>query len=302
MKKINVLLAILFLSGAVFFTSCSEDDDDNVDVSPNISFKGGEGFTANDTEVPVGDSVKVGITAQQNDNSGKKLNHLEVTMIFNNVENQVYQEDLNDEFIDRNFTITVNNEGPSRYVFKVTDKANETAEVDITLTGVPSTGPIYSYSEKIMGSYDNNNDGSSFASADGTVYDINEAKNNSEKVDWMYSYGNSTNATIMAPSDDLADAFFGDNMDDFNTRNETMFKLIEENVDWDNIEDDGPIMEYTSSGVDQTSLTQLEEGEIIGFITDPNKSDFAGKHGLIRVDAIQAGADGSIEISVKVQQ
>ncbi|MGM0613673.1 MAG: hypothetical protein ACQESM_09210 [Bacteroidota bacterium] len=302
MKKINVLLTIMFLSGSVFFTSCSDDDDENLDLSPSITFKGGEGFTSSESEVPVGDSVKVGITAQQNDNSGKKLDYLEVSVISNNVENQLHQEDLNDEFIDRNFTIAVNNEGPSRYVFMVTDEAGETAEEDITLTGVPSSDPIYSYSEKIMGSYDNNTDGSSFASADGTMYDINEAINNSEKIDWMYSYGSDTDATIMAPSDDLADDFFGVNMDDFSTRNETMFKLIEENVDWDNIEDDGPIMEYTASDVNQTSLTQLEEGDIIGFITDPNKDNFGGKHGLIRVDTIQAGNDGSIEISVKVQQ
>lgn len=161
MKKFNVLLAILFLAGASFLTSCSNDDDENLDVTPTISFKGGAGYTSDDANVTVGDSVKVGITATENTNSGEKLNYFEVTSTFNNVE---------------------------------------------------------------------------------------------------------------------------------------------ETVDWDAITDDGPIVEYTSTGVEMTAARQLEGGNVIGFITNPTKDDFAGKHGLIRIDAITEGADGSIEISVKVQE
>jgi hypothetical protein len=166
------------------------------------------------------------------------------------------------------------------------------------ITTVVNSGPINEFSMKIMGAQQNSN-GSSFASIDGTTYGLATAKANAAKIDWMYFFGATNFATLAAPDDAAAQTIFTDPTNGLQTwavKNPTRFKLVTEVIDWASITNDEVITAQTQSGVDQTKISSLAPGKILAFITA------TGKKGLIRVESITGEEDGTITISVKVQQ
>lgn len=309
MKRLSFLLVAVILGSMTVLTSCKSDDndDDNVNLEPTLNFVGGTGFISEDATVESDENFKFGVNCFSNTTSGEKLTNFKITAIANNDPIPAFAVDtsFSNDTYQNEFMYTVTNTGTTavdvNFIFKITDKDGQYTEKNIHVTVEPGGGLIYEYNDELMGSY-NSTEGSSFASADGTVYLMSDAKENSAKIDWMYSYGNTDFASFFAPSDDLADKFFGTNMDEFDTRNETKFKLITETVDWDNIVNDTPILMYTESGVTESGLTDLQVGDIIGFITDPNKPEFAGKHGLIKILSYEENNGGTVTFSVKVQQ
>lgn len=309
MKRLSFLLVAVILGSMTVLTSCKSDDndDDNVNLEPTLNFVGGAEFISEDATVESDEAFKFGVNCFSNTTSGAKLTNFKITAIANNNPIPEFAVDTNfsaDDFQNQ-FLYTVTNSGTAavdvNFIFKITDKDGQYTEKNIHVTVEPGGGPIYEYNDALMGSY-NSTEGSSFASADGTTYNMDNAQTNSAKIDWMYSYGNTDFASFFAPSDDLADKFFGTNMDEFDTRNETKFKLVTETVDWDNIVDDSQILMYTASGVTETGLTDLQVGDVIAFITDPDKPEFANKHGLIKILSYEENNGGTVTFNVKVQQ
>jgi len=310
MKRLQFFLFAVIIGSLTVFTSCKSDnnDDDNMNLEPTLNFTGGAGFISDDATVESKEIFKIGVTAFSNTTSGEKLENFKVTAIANN-------NPVPDFAVDSNFSAesfqwqnqyTIEVTGTTavdvNFIFRITDKDGKYIEKNITVTVEPAGNPIYEYTDKVMGSY-NAAEGSSFASADGNTYNMQNAQANSAKIDWMYSYGNTDKASLFAPSDALAVYFFGENnMNAFATKNDTKFKVVTETVDWNNIIDDSQILVYTASGVTATGLTDLQVGDVIAFITDADKPEFAGKHGLIRILAFETNNAGTITFDVKVQQ
>lgn len=302
MKKLSFFFALLIMASLPFFTSCSKDDT-TTDVKPSITFTGGTGFTSSDVTLEIGESIKVGISAFSNTSSNAKLQNLKIVRTFNNVPFTALDSTFSSTTA---FNITLESyaypeAGVERWTFTITDKDGESAEIDFNITTIVSSGPITTYTQKILGSYANNDYGSSFASADGTVYTLSEAKANAAKIDWMYFYGGSTNlASLVAPSHaDAADVFSSttNGVSTWSVRNDTrLFKVsLPAGVSWDNITTDAEIIPL-ATGISGGKTNLLTVGQIIAFQT------VTGKMGLIKIEAITGTTAGTITYSVKVQQ
>jgi hypothetical protein len=135
MKRAIYFMGLLLLTGAMVFTSCNKDDDDPVDINPNLAFMGGADYTSSDATFIVGEAFKVGVNASENANSGKKLVSFVVVRTFNNVPTTV----LDSSFSSATFTwednLLANAEvGTERWTFTVTDKDGVASQLAFVIT------------------------------------------------------------------------------------------------------------------------------------------------------------------------
>jgi hypothetical protein len=299
MKKMHYLLGVVLISSISFLNSCSKSSDETpVDQTPSINFVGGSGFVSSDVTLTVNESFKVGITAFSNTNSAAKLTLFTITRVFNNTPSS-QDTTISTTSFNINVLAHANSQvGQEKWLFKITDKNGYSKEISFTITTTAASGPINTFSMKILGAQGSTT-GSSFASIDGTVYKLADAKTNASKIDWLYFYGATNLATLAAPDDADAATVFNDptnGLPTWSVKNNTLFKKVTDVVDWNSITDDAVIVAQTASGVTNTKINNLAANDILAFISA------SGKKGMIKVESISPNSDGTITISVKVQQ
>jgi hypothetical protein len=289
----------MMLGSVLFWTSCEDDPDDPSTLKPTINFKGGAGYVSADVTLNITDPFTIGINAISNATSNANLTLLEITRTFDNAVWFSWDTAINVSYYSLDINFQAGNiAGTEKIAFKITDKDGQTNEITVNVTTENPAGPISSFDQRILGSYESTI-GSSFASIDGTVYTLQNAKNNQSKIDWLYFYGVSLLATIAAPDDGGAASVYNNatyGLQTWSTKNKTRFRKVTSAINWESITDDTIILQETASGVDQTRITELTAGNVLAFTAA------SGKKGMIKVNNIVAGADGSIDISVKVQQ
>jgi hypothetical protein len=300
MKKTLLIPAALMIFGAAFLSSCSKSEDNTpAPTPPTINFVAKSGFITGDATMTVGSTFKVSLAAFPNTTSGSKLASLKVTRVFQNNPYVALDTTFSLSSLSVDLTATANpNVGQEKWYYRVTDKSGQYAEVSLTITTTSAAGPINSFGMKILGAQ-SATAGSSFASIDGSVYTLAEAKANQAKVDLMYYYGDTDFATIAAPDDAHALTVFTNavnGLGTWTTKNDTRFKLVTNAINWDAITDDAVIVQETASGVTESRITNLISGKYLAFITA------SGKKGMIKIESITTGQTGSVTISVKVQQ
>ncbi|MCX6249178.1 MAG: hypothetical protein NTX61_00345 [Bacteroidetes bacterium] len=299
MKKLLFILSVMLIAGSAFFSSCSKSDTTPASQPPSITFGAGTGYLTGDATINAGTGFRVNIVAFPNTTSTSKLTKLTVTRVQNN--NPTVAIDTTFSLTSLNIVITAHasaTAGTEKWFYKITDAADQAAEVSLTITTVNSSGPINTFSMKILGAQ-HSTAGSSFASSNGNVYLLADAKTNQTLIDWVYYYGASDFASIAAPDDDNAMAVFNDvtnGLQTWSIRNATRFNILSDAITWDAITNDAVIIQQTATGVDGSRIVSLSVGNYLAFITS------SGKKGLIKVESITDGADGEISISVKVQQ
>jgi hypothetical protein len=298
MKRILMFLGAIMLSSMMLFTACT-DDSDPVDLPPSISFVAGTGFISDDETVTVNTPFVVKILAQANATSGAKIQSISITRIFNNQTVGDTSFLFNDATVTFEITFMSYPEaGVENIEFEATDKDGQKDKITLQITTQATAGPIFSWTEKILGSYDDAT-GSSFASINGTVYTLEQAFANQSLIDWMYWYGASTLATIGAPDDENAALVFNEGtyqLANWTTKNATRFKTTTvAPAAFDAMTDDSDIVDI-ATGADQTRIGEMAVDQVIAFVT------VTGKKGLIKVRAIETGSAGTMTIDVKVQQ
>ncbi len=292
MKKISILIASALLASVAFMSSCTKDTTSN---SPTIKFINKAGYITSDASVPQGSTISFGVDAKSGGSSN--LSHFKITRTIAGVSTVLYETPLDSIAYIKEFDGEVNNVvGTETWTCTITDKDNLTASVSFVITTVAN--PISTYTQVILGSYANSTLGSSFASADGTVYKLAEAKTNAAKIDWLYYWGVSNSATLAAPDDVLAATVFSsitNGLATWSVKNPTRFRAVTEGAVWDNILTSSDIATIAVNTT-ETSISDIQVGNILAFKTA------AGKLGLIKIDNIAAGTDGTITYTAKVQQ
>jgi hypothetical protein len=302
MKKIRYFLFIALASGLAILNSCSDSETVTpADETPTINFVGGTGYISSNATLKVNETFKVGINAFSNTTTGENLVKFTITRIFNNVP-LTQDTTINTDQLNIEVHATANSQvGAESWYFKVTDKNNKTKEISFTITteAAVTYDSINEFSMKILGAQDNAT-GSSFASIDGTVYNITDAKANAAKIDWLYFHGSVNKATLASPADADAQAVFNNatwGIQTWTVKNNTLFKEVTDVVNWASIDNDSLILIHTASGVTNTKVNNLAVNDILSFIT------VTGKKGMIKVESIDgANSAGTITISVKVQK
>jgi len=296
MKRVFLFLTAILFTTVTLFTSCTGDTttDDN---PPTIEFVAGSGFISDDATLTVGTEFSIKILAEENVTSGANLKSLKITRVFN-----LSTWDTTLTFNESTYTLEAAftaqaTAGVERIEFKVTDDDGLTATVDLQITTEEASGgAIDSWTEKILGSW-NNTTGSSFASINGNVYTLDEAFANQSLIDYMYWWGASTSATIGAPDDANAAQVFNTGayaLSNWTTKNATRFKTTTvTSAAFDAITYASEINDI-ATGAAETRIGTLAVDQVIAFVT------VTGKHGLIRIKSITTGSDGTMTIDVKV--
>lgn len=297
MKKLTSLFLSIILVGITFIMSCSKSSDTTTN-GPVIHFVAGAGYTSGDQTVQITTPLKFGITATAGDS---KLKRFFVQRTFKGKTTTEKDSSFSANAFNYDlYTSAQGADGQESWVFTIFDNNGGSAAVSliITTTLPAASGPIFTYTTKILGAQTNNL-GSSFASANGTVYKLDAAKINCATVDWVYFYGAVNLATLCAPSDPNAASVYNDPTNGVGTwsvRNATVFKEVTDAINWPNITNDSIIVVQNQSGVTLPFINNLSIGKILAFKTA------AGKKGMIQVTALTPDATGTITINVKVQQ
>jgi hypothetical protein len=258
-------------------------------------FNAAPGYTTSDVTVPANTELKIGIIAGS---TSAKLTNMKISQTVDGTQTTIHDSTFSSDTYNIDFGIKAPSQVLSvKFTFRITAADGESAEISLSVT--TTAGGIKTYNQKILGSYDAAT-GSSFASADGIVYSLADAKTNSAKIDWMYYYGGAANlATLVAPVDASASTVFSgpDGPANWTVRNDTKLAKVTlpAGVTWDNITTDAEIIPL-ATGLTETKVNLLTVGQIVSFKT------VTGKMGLIKIEAISGTTAGSITYSVKVQQ
>jgi hypothetical protein len=253
-----------------------------------------------DTTLPVGEEFVFGIAA--NTNSDKDLKRL---LILRNFENVSTITILDSAFSSANIifdimTFANPSAGSEDFVCTVWDKNDTYVTISFSISTQPVAPDITTYNDKILGAQASII-GCSFASNDGVVYTLEQAKMYSNKVDFLYFYGTTNLATLAAPDDaDAAMVFTGVNgLDTWIVKNPTRFKSTTlSSSDFDAIQTSSQLVTAAilPNEPNLSKANDLSAGDVLAFKT---VNDF---YGLIRVDAIIGANDaGVIQITLKLQ-
>jgi hypothetical protein len=196
--------------------------------------------------------------------------------------------------------ISASTAGEENIEFEAIDKDNQSAKISLKITTQePAGGPIDTWTERILGSW-NNPTGSSFASINGNVYNLEEAFANQSLIDYMYWWAQSTlSPTIGSPADTNAAKVFNTGnykLENWTTKNDTKFKTTTVSAAaFDAMTDATDIIDI-ATGADLTRIADLAVDNVIAFVTVTNK------HGLIKIKEFTTGSDGTLTIDVKVEK
>jgi hypothetical protein len=291
MKKTKLLLGIALIGLVGVFSACEEEET----TEPTINI----------TESSVPDSVEAGVEATLEFSviADEKLEQIELRKGTKTLDTKT--EGFTDKSAD-NYTYTgvladtAEAESSLQMALIATDNKENTKTYDFEIYVKKIEGdPINEYTDKILGSYDAN-EGSSFASIDGTVYSWSDATNNSQKIDFIYFYGATNDATLAAPNDTDAESVFS-GLSDWATQNATKFGTTELSAeDFDAVDDHLEIVDVATD-LTETKINKLSVDDVIAFET-ASTSSHPSKKGLIKVNDITTGSDGTITIAVKVEQ
>ncbi len=296
MKTIKLFFIALTLFFFGFITSCTEETEP---IGPTIDFIAGTDLITANATVETDQDFSFKCLLTQGD---AKLTSFTIRLA--NVDLTGYPK-TNINTGDQDSYSTYQEEaGTYQYTFILTDKEGLSDTKTITVTVNEPAPTITSYTDKVLGASQNNDIGSSFASIDGSVYVLADAKTNSNKVDFVYFYGATNKATIAAPSDADAQSVFSSGTSGiatWNTKNATVLGATTLTpAEFDAISSDTEIS-AVATGLTASKVNDIAINNVIAFETAPT-SAFASKKGLIKITALTAENTGSITFEVKVQK
>lgn len=277
MKKLT-LIAITMISVVMFMSSCSKDENNG---PPTLNFLGGEGYVDTDQTIETGTTFFVGIAASANIESNEKLSTLRLTRTINGSTFIDTTLTINDHQYNVDFEFNAQQAGVVETIeFIVTDKAGESASKSLTLTYEAQAIPVYKDLGVTMGSHNDDN-GSFYSSVTTAVYNIADATEAQNIIDFCFYLGVTNGSAIASPAD--ADANTVYDIAGWTTKNATLFtKLDMTPEEFDAIGESFVFPEITEGS---SSITHLQTNDILMFKT---VNEFPG---LIKVNSINGRGD-----------
>jgi hypothetical protein len=293
MKKTIYFFGLLLMAGAMVFSSCKKDEEEEpvVDLTPVLTFIGGAGYTSDDASLAPGSTFKVGINASENATSKKNLASFKVVRIFNNVPTTVFEKiNISATTYTWEDDLVANvAAGEERWTFTITDKDGLIKELSLIITTTPT---VATYKNLTMGSFNDPTYGSFMASATGTVLSKANATAAQGTVDFAFYLGAVNKSTFGAPANADVKAVF--NLTGvWTVFNATLFELSSLSAaDFDAIGDSYIFPAFTGT---EDDINNLVAGDVVYFKTVNDK------YGYIKVNSINGKGD-IINIDMKVME
>ena len=298
MKKMK-LFALMFLAGALIFSSCKKDDDDVAIAGPSITFQNGNNSLDFDTNNPEGIDVNVDFKADGKVASFKITfldgdSIIDLTSTYKGDKSGTYRFERSAAKVGADLQ---KGSGTVKYLFTLIDKEDNKKQA--TYIVKIARGDINSYTAVLLGGQSNLSEPSAYDAESNSKISVsnNTSTEDQAKVDFIFAYGTSNEYYIAAPSnDDIATSH--SDVSSWTTRNATKVGTTGvTSVIFDAIDDDALIISSTD-GISTEKVNHLTVNQVFGFIT------VNGKKGLAKVVSVEGTdpASRKITLDVKVQQ
>lgn len=283
---------------ACVFISCQKDET-SIQPNPVISFTQDIGFVWQDSTFSVGQTFKIGITAESQ--SDVPLTHFNYTIVSDGItitiDSGIHTPTFNfEKIISKSFAEIEN------WSFTIHDKDGRPASLQLSIFAADSSefGSILHLPSVMLGAQNNPSTGSFYSWGSELVYSLDEAFQNQEQINLLYFFDliDGENSTIASPGANIdASVFPGANgLLNWSVRNTTRFVVSDiDEQEFNKCDNDSLILatnfEFNSG---KRKAKNLKVGDIYAFNNNSKK-------GLFLVKSVSGNESGSIEIEIKMQ-
>ncbi len=292
MKKFVAILIIALFA----VIACEKEKTDY--PAPQIEFIIDSGFVFSDTVLAIGETFKIGIKAN---NPNVNLTNFIIKIESDGLETYL-DSGMNTANLHFERNLTKGIKDVEKWIFIIRDKDGKSAEISLSINKDSSSafGNINYFSSVEMGAQ-NNSIGSFYSLTEDSVYQLNSAFSNQNKIDLCYFYDliDTDENTIASPGANIdASVFPGPNeLLNWTTRRTTRFKIANiSESDFLNANNDSLLIAAHGQSDGNRKAKNLQNGNIFAFKNED------GKIGLFKVNSVVGTAAGSIIISIKVQE
>lgn len=278
----------------VFLISCTEKDEGG--NGPVIQLNHGNNLISSDTMIAPGHLMQFEV-------SGSKGNYniTNFVIVVNGDSSQVYYDTgMNIEFFNWTGTFAKSFTDNEVWEFIVRDRYSRSDIISILIQNDTSSGPgpIYTYTDILLGAQSNQSVGGCYSLSDQIVYFIDDAANNQETIDMIYYFGED-NQTIGSPGANIEDGIFPDeyNPGDWDYQNTTRY--IKTNLspeEFNLIQNDSMLLVSYVEGEGKRKAKELVADDVYSF------KNQGTKYGMFLVSEVLATDAGSIKIDIKIQE
>jgi hypothetical protein len=293
MKKL-LFSVLAFVSLVGLFVSCGEESQ-----PPAIELTTGGGYYVSGTPVAPGAMVKIGVTASANETSLENITNITVTRGDNT---ELASEACNDQSISKEWNITsLETDGTETITIVATDNAGQTAELTVDLVTDKALDIVEH--TVTLGAQDNVT-GSFCASFEGTVWTTGELKSGDHyaEVDIIYYYGATNKSALFSPKAIVDnDISWGGLVPvaNWTTANETKFVKATAsdftNATYYTVETLATAASLDIANGGDDPVEGLANGDAYAFKTAD------GKYGIFSISGVTGTNDGTISLSIKIQ-
>ncbi len=292
MKRLLAILVLILITTY----GCEKEGTDH--PPPTISFITDSGFVFNDTTLALGETFKVGINAG---NPNVNLTNF-IIKVESDVIETYLDSGMNTPILHFERYIEKGIKESEEWIFIIRDRAGKSAEIslNIKLDSSSTYGNILYFPSVELGAQ-NNAIGSFYSFEEGTVYSLESAFENQDKIDICYYYDfiDTDENTIASPGANIDESVYPGafGLVNWTTRRTTRFKTADiTEDDFLNATNDSLLLVVYGQSDGNRKAKNLDTGKIFSFKNED------GKVGLFLVNSVLDTDDGTINVSIKVQE
>ena len=265
---------------------------------PSIQFITDSGFVYNDTVLALGETFKVGIIA---DNPNVNLTNFIIRVKSDEFETYL-DSGMNTPNLHFERNLVKGIKESEKWIFIIRDRDGESAEIsfNVAIDSSSAYGNIF-YFPSVEIDAQNNVRGSFYSLVEDSVFTLNQAFENQDKIDLCYYYDfiDTDENTIASPGANIdASVYPGENgLDNWTIRRTTRYKLTDLTVDeFESAINDSLLIAAYGQSEGKRKAKNLQAGNIFSFKNEDRKI------GLFLVNSVSGMDAGTVNISIKIQQ
>lgn len=310
MKRfLNHFLSMSIIASLLVVTSCGDDTDDPGVGNPSFNITGVDEGQETETDVNVGETVSFTVDVEVPAGFNTFIVNQTVGGTTTEYDREARPSGTPATSHSYDFSYTPNQDVAGESVifdFVVVD--DEGVETPYTYTVNVSDEQVSSFNTVLLAApLEDQSSNVWFSTNTGERYSTQQVnastENLSGQIDFGYRYGPSAGATLASPAQYPSEG--GQNTSGWGSLNET--ELRRTTITAEEFLEMGTGAQYIrdafdegTAGANDQRVTGLQEGEVLAFMTDPDKEG-GSQYGLIHVEAIEEGTGVEDEITLNVR-
>ncbi len=289
-------LAIGLLSISFAFFGCKKENTNF--PPPTIDLVSGSGFVSSDTILNIGEAFKIGVIAN---NPEVNLTNF-IIRVEGDMTETYLDSGMNTPILNFERTIIKGISESEKWTFIIRDRDGKSSEKSLVITKdtLSSYGNIQYFPNIELGAQDNLA-GSFYSLSEDSVFNLASAFSNQSTIDLCYFYDiiEIDENTIASPGANIHESIFpgASGINNWAVRRTTRFKIANiSESDFMNATNDSLLLIAYGQSEGKRKAKNIHTGNIFSFRNED------GKLGLFKVNSLVGTDEGTINISIKVQE